>query len=71
MVNIFGTVVGVTAFLHSRKDPNTATIDDFAFRLHYEVTAGFFFLATSLLSLNDLFGKAIQCQARQLHFDTT
>jgi len=62
MVNIFGTVVGVTAFLHSRKDPNTATIDDFAFRLHYEVTAGFFFLATSLLSLNDLFGKAIQCQ---------
>ena len=60
MVNIFGTVVGFASFFQSRPK-NDIKIDNVAFRLHYDFTTGFFFLATALLSLNDMFGSNIQC----------
>ena len=61
MVNLFGTVVGFISFFQSREQ-GTAIIDNPPFRLHYDFTAGFFFLSTALLSLNDMFGSNIQCQ---------
>ena len=61
MVNLFGTFVGFLSFFKSR-DQGTAVIDNPIFRLHYDFTAGFFFLSTALLGLNDLFGKQIQCR---------
>eukprot|EP00092_Neocalanus_flemingeri_P081878 GFUD01102374.1.p2 GENE.GFUD01102374.1~~GFUD01102374.1.p2 ORF type:complete len:108 (+),score=28.99 GFUD01102374.1:70-393(+) len=61
MVNIFGTVVGFASFFQSRPQGNIK-IDNVAFRLHYDFTTGFFFLATALLSLNELFGSNIQCK---------
>ena len=61
MVNLFGTVVGFIGFFKSREQ-GTAIIDNPPFRLHYDFTAGFFFLATALLSLNDMFGNQIQCK---------
>ena len=60
MVNIFGTVVGFASFFQSRPRDDIK-IDNVAFRLHYDFTTGFFFLATALLSLNDMFGSNIQC----------
>ena len=61
MVNIFGTVVGFASFFQSRPTERIK-IDNVAFRLHYDFTSGFLFLATALLSLNDMFGKNIQCR---------
>ena len=61
MVNLFGTVVGFIGFFKSR-DQGRATIDNPLFRLHYHFTAGFFFLSTALLSMNDMFGSQIQCK---------
>jgi len=61
MVNIFGTVVGFASFFQSRPQGDIK-IDNVAFRLHYDFTSGFFFLATALLSLNDMFGSNIQCK---------
>ena len=61
MVNLFGTVVGLVGFFKSREQ-GSAIIDNPPFRLHYDFTAGFFFLSTALLSLNDMFGEQIQCQ---------
>ena len=61
MVNVFGTVVGFASFFQSRPQGDIK-IDNVAFRLHYDFTTGFFFLATALLSLNDMFGSNIQCR---------
>ena len=61
MVNIFGTVVGFASFFKSRPRGQITT-DNVAFRLHYDFTTGFFFLATALLGLNDMFGNNIQCR---------
>ena len=33
--------------------------DNVGFRMHYGFTTGFFFLATALLSISDLVGKAL------------
>jgi len=60
MVNLFGTMVGFLGFFQSR-DQGLVNIDNPPFRLHYDFTTGFFFLSTALLSLNDMFGKNIQC----------
>ena len=61
MVNIFGTVIGFASFFQSRPQGDIK-IDNVAFRLHYDFTTGFFFLATALLSLSEMFGNNIQCK---------
>jgi len=61
MTKLFGAVVGFLSFFQTRPT-DKAKIDNSVFRLHYDFTVGFFFLATGLLSLNDLFGKAILCR---------
>ena len=61
MVNVFGTALGFVGFFQSRPQGNIK-IDNVHFRLHYDFTTGFFFLATALLSLNEMFGDNIQCK---------
>jgi len=61
MTKLFGAVVGFLSFFKTRP-ADKAKIDNSVFRLHYDFTVGFFFLATGLLSLNELFGKAILCR---------
>lgn len=58
---LFGVITGFTAFFGTRERGRIKT-SNAAFRLHYGFTSGIFFLATAILSLNELFGKAIVCQ---------
>jgi len=60
-MKLFGVISGFIGFFKSREQ-GSAVIDNPAFRLHYDFTAGFFFLSTALLSLNDIFGSPIQCK---------
>lgn len=60
-MKLFGVISGFIGFFKSREQ-GAAIIDNSAFRLHYDFTAGFLFLSTALLSLNDMFGSQIQCK---------
>lgn len=60
MVNLFTTLISGYALVNSFND-NGVVIDTGIEKLHYKLTAGVFFLSTSLLGLTELFGKNIQC----------
>jgi len=61
MTKLFGAVVGFLSYFGTRP-ADKAKIDNSVFRLHYDFTVGFFFLATGLLSLNELVGESILCR---------
>ena len=63
MPNIFKAIIGIAAF-HNSQSPNLARIDTSVDKLHYRFTAGILFLSTTLLGLNDIFGKPIMCKSQ-------
>ena len=63
MPNLFKAIIGIAAF-HNSQSPNLASIDTSIDRLHYRFTAGILFLSTTLLGLNDIFGKPIMCKSQ-------
>ena len=63
MPNLFKAIIGIAAF-HRSQSPNLASIDTSVDRLHYRFTAGILFLSTTLLGLNDIFGKPIMCKSQ-------
>ena len=63
MPNLFKAIIGIAAF-HNSQSPNLASIDTSVDRLHYRFTAGILFLSTTLLGLNDIFGKPIMCKSQ-------
>ena len=63
MPNLFKAIIGIAAF-HNSQSPNLARIDTSVDKLHYRFTAGILFLSTTLLGLNDIFGKPIMCKSQ-------